>query len=1061
MNLSHRLPLPSLEDYSHSFSSNDASMAFRDCQLRNTSRVADALKRLNRYVPTLNEVELFAAFIAARLTMQSNAPRVRLETIPVFYSLSKTYLQVHVVPYIYLLTHDDNQSVKTEAAKGFTQLCKDIGGLKQCLPQLISAIGAMGATAFEPYNELNADDIMAKSRLACSAMLAASQLLAILSNEIDRKSSAELIQYLKKPLQGIKEALKATDSSPITLFYNQRLRCCLYRLQKETCKIEKCPKLCFKDLIEENDPQCLKYVIPLIEAMDPKDISYEDLPCNPDLLNHFIDSYLQNSSPNQLKTLFLSGKLSDENFAKAINHLISNGWQDYIDYTLISNSPQIWNLLPSDIVNEASKKAQILPACYLIEHPELFSSIEIIDPSSDPNDIVNLICSQSEQSAIPIIVSKYQNLLPQIIENWTKSPKTDWWFKESIDLYSGMIKDHINSLSLTVPTGSQQEFQQMVDKTIINLIESNKDINPDLWKHAALGNDLINLIITKQYEIKADNETKQMVYNVVFHDIETSKDDAEAGLLIGKLASSSETLLNEFPKSFSFMEHYFSEVDINDAPNDVELDFLDGYLSKEFPNFEITLFTQTFQMSRLSKPVMNFLSKLEAKKRQVLFTLSLETQRFAIALLLIATTEETLEVPKLIVFAPFLAIIPRYRSWFDSLDELPESDQIFSRFMLNPLSDQLPQIDHSMILFATSLTDRYDPDTVYEIADKKIESAEPIDYYIILASILRHPSLSTPDKYIPMIIKILSHLHSLPHINTPVLDLLTKYFVISAQLPLQSLTEFLLKASVLLQSDIIKCLQAAIPLYIEKYNEDQCYEIRLALSRGQITSLILFDEAFVPKFVDIPEKNLLPIMEKFPNAASKWYKKHPNPKILEYVIHNVTPILMPKMIKLAVDAAEKIEGVKVTAENNNIYFECGAEDDVFKLRISIPSAYPLESPNIDVFSLGKVNLTQEIRDEVIKESLRPNGFSCAISTWKARIQNIVSSENQCPICMSLLDQNGELPTARCHTCHQCCHHSCLKDWLNNSLKKTCPWCRGEWKKPKGSKRTPKRAQSYT
>ena len=100
----------------------------------------------------------------------------------------------------------------------------------------------------------------------------------------------------------------------------------------------------------------------------------------------------------------------------------------------------------------------------------------------------------------------------------------------------------------------------------------------------------------------------------------------------------------------------------------------------------------------------------------------------------------------------------------------------------------------------------------------------------------------------------------------------------------------------------------------------------------------------------------------------------------------------------------------------------------------------------EIFSIGKETLTRECRDEVIRESNRSSGIVSAINTWKTRILSIFSNESPCPICFSLLDENGDLPKMRCLTCHRCCHSTCIKKWWTNSDHKICPWCRSTWKK---------------
>lgn len=189
------------------------------------------------------------------------------------------------------------------------------------------------------------------------------------------------------------------------------------------------------------------------------------------------------------------------------------------------------------------------------------------------------------------------------------------------------------------------------------------------------------------------------------------------------------------------------------------------------------------------------------------------------------------------------------------------------------------------------------------------------------------------------------------------------------------------------------------------------------------------------------------LIENFPNACAKWFISiGQDEQIREKVSQSYSLKLIPTLIQSTVNSVTSNE-IEVISNEKERTIKCEfiKDDDSFHLQVKIPEDYPLELPRIEIPSIGKDSVTRETRDEVIREAMRPNGLTCAILTWKARIQSIVDNINPCPICLSLLDERGELPKAKCPTCHQCCHQSCMKQWMSNSVKKVCPWCRALWK----------------
>jgi hypothetical protein len=268
---------------------------------------------------------------------------------------------------------------------------KAAGGLKKCLPQLISAIGSMGHIAFNNPSSSDVDELLGNSVLASSVVLAATQLLTRLGGEIDRRSSAELIQYIKVALNGLRLSFEESDQNVESLFFNQKLRCCIYRLQQETRKIKGCPLLLFSDFAKEKDLQCLKYLLPLIQDLDDQSIDWSLLISNGFLLNDLFDRFSQNAGLEELVEAIHSGRLNEANLIAGLDFVSSSGKSPAVDFSRIARIPGIWAKLPIEILTAAADQLVSFDASYLLKFPHLYRSPDQILESSSTNDVAQVV----------------------------------------------------------------------------------------------------------------------------------------------------------------------------------------------------------------------------------------------------------------------------------------------------------------------------------------------------------------------------------------------------------------------------------------------------------------------------------------------------------------------------------------------------------------------------------------------------------------------------------------------------------------------------------------------
>jgi hypothetical protein len=286
-------------------------------------------------------------------------------------------------------------------------------------------------------------------------------------------------------------------------------------------------------------------------------------------------------------------------------------------------------------------------------------------------------------------------------------------------------------------------------------------------------------------------------------------------------------------------------------------------------------------------------------------------------------------------------------------------------------------------------------------------------------------------KHFPEVLcAILTHLKSLPPIDSAIEKALGELFAITARLDITALLDLLVRMTSLECSSIVKLFERTIPAYWSVFSVKQCLQIRLSVSRGPVALLIAFDEAASEQFQNASD--LTQLIELFPAAAARWFAKYPDESVRQRVLKQLSPSLIAQVMSSA--AACSSNEVTVRTRRNSLECECQDGDDIFHLTIFVPVCYPLECPSFELSAVGRERFTRECRDEVARESLRPEGFVCAISTWRAKVPEVINHARPCPICLSLLDKDGEMPKAKCFTCQQYCHASCVRDYRSQFRK---------------------------
>lgn len=1039
MDLSHRLPYPDPDVYLNIFSDGNIKSCYRDLYAKYGKKITIAMGKITKEIQNLDETEVFACFNAARICIFNNSPKIRRDALFLIAEISKTYLTEHTLPYFLILAHDDNAQIKQDASKALAAISRKIGGLKKAKEIVISALGSMGATAFNRENLIDPEEILGKSRIAGSVCLSSSQILGVMMDDLKQNEKAELLQYIRKATEGLYDTLNdIQNSSNDTLFYSPRLRSALYKLHYEALPIPKCPHPLVEKLLLEIDPQCMKVAAQLIPKLCKED-QWKLFIQNPLYLNEFYKEFLANCDDSTIN-MSLSRNLSQENMTNAINLLIKNNFQN-IDVVAICNNPYVWSILPEKLIRDVIKCANTINPKNVILYSKYFDNIQQIrfPDKSLPEEMAAALISVAKTTDINYIEQQWPNATNNCIRIWNKSPKTDWWsdiLKENLRYY---IEDDCGAISMAVPVSESSNFANLVAEVVIDRLNKGQEVTDDMWYATAITDPLIDVIIKLNPNIQIEATKKQDIYTAIYQNIIINTDESEAGELIGHISLSSQTSLMEFPNSYDFLSHFFKVVSIADVPEDIELQYLKDYFEISYSDFLLHVFLGKFDASILDSSISKFVYSIPFERRQNLLSQSIRNQFIENSVILLISADENdrnkLKIDECDILAPYLSMMNIDYDW--------KSD--FAKFCRGEKID-ISNFKGSMEELLWIATKENCPQYISNICASIFPVSLSINFHLFISALLNTDIETT--KFRELLDTALQSLDNLTPLDPQTVLILSDCFAKMSLLQADELISFCSSVSSLLASQhvpsIVSCLHHSIPFFLQKVTREKWIELRNSLSQGPVSGLIEFDSIISEMF----SEDDLSMFRDFPSAASRFYANFNKKDELKDLLSGLSHQMIEDELKKAQNYTIENILISVDVNSHTIHAESISTDDPFTLDVIIPDIYPLETPLFRVSSIGKEKLTQDARDEVKKECMRQDGIFAAISTWAARIDSVISKVEVCPICLSLLDAGMNLPKMKCSTCHKCCHASCLEKWLRNSLKKNCPFCRTKWHRQK-------------
>ena len=889
MDLSHRLPFPEIESYLNIFHNAELSLIYQEMISNNIKKSVLSFSKIIKQLNFLENIEIFAFFNASRFLLTNNSQKLRKESLIFLNSLLDTFLFEDCIPYLLLLTHDENLEIKKLSIEFFSKITRKIGGLSKCLSKVISAIGSMGALAFKDINLNNIEETQSKSRLASLSILSSTQLLILFKNQLNHKEYVELLQYLPKANEGISNHFKDPN-----IFYNQKLRCSLYRLYQETILIQKCPNPNFNLFLNENDSQCIKFLGPLIQQLFKK-IDWDNLILNEKLKEKLFEDFLKFS---KLESISYSMKLniSNKNIINAVKFLISKNNIQYINFSVLSLIPQIWNEFNDDIISEIIKYCNIIDAKFISIYSKFFKNITNINfvENNTIEEISKAIILISNKEDIPYIIKKWPNCIHLCIKQWNKSLKTDWWCSELKDNLLIIIENDITVLINIIPNDYFNEFNFLITNLIIKKIQNNLIINYLFWNYCFLNEELINLIVLN--DILISNSSKKFLnfYHEIFNYLIINKGYQFTAIYFGKLYLKDQNILiNSYPKNFEFLNNYFLYFPLNKVPFKINIFYINKFIKKKLLDFLLLLYLNQFKLDYLDQNICEFL--LNYKDFQELYNYS-KLKNFQNVILLLLFINNKFNFLNEIWITPFF---PKLINFENKTNEDIEFIKFCNNLNYNEkIFDKNYTLSKFMFISNLNLLDNF-----LNFIENFIPTTSSLDFYLSLNGLL----IMNLDNYIfiEILIKLISNLEILPLLNIFTYNLLLKCFQKTSNFNINEIIFFIDQISTFFISSngisIIKCLENVLEEYFLKLSQKDWIKIREILSKGQISNLIVFDSLLIKYFKTFKNdlNKLIDLLKDFPEATSRWRVQDEEILIFEkQIIEKVSDYLINKSFNL-------------------------------------------------------------------------------------------------------------------------------------------------------------------
>lgn len=173
-----------------------------------------------------------------------------------------------------------------------------------------------------------------------------------------------------------------------------------------------------------------------------------------------------------------------------------------------------------------------------------------------------------------------------------------------------------------------------------------------------------------------------------------------------------------------------------------------------------------------------------------------------------------------------------------------------------------------------------------------------------------------------------------------------------------------------------------------------------------------------------------------------WTQKYMSPLIVASSVTTVTKWSQdqdqddrPIEIKASPRGSEIVASIAVDPESPPI-----------SLCVSLPSAYPLESPTVS--SRTRVGVSEKNWNSWLRTFqiiiFSSGSIIEGLVAFRRNVQGALKGQTECAICYSIIGTDRQTPNKKCGTCKNMFHGACLFKWFKSSNSSSCPLCRNNF-----------------
>lgn len=180
------------------------------------------------------------------------------------------------------------------------------------------------------------------------------------------------------------------------------------------------------------------------------------------------------------------------------------------------------------------------------------------------------------------------------------------------------------------------------------------------------------------------------------------------------------------------------------------------------------------------------------------------------------------------------------------------------------------------------------------------------------------------------------------------------------------------------------------------------------------------------------------------SPLESWTQKYFSPALVSASLATVTDWIStqsqevddaPIAVKSSPKGSELVASIAIDPESPPI-----------SLAISLPSAYPLDSPSVS--SRTRVGVSEKNWQSWLRTFqiiiFSTGSIIEGLVAFRRNVQGALKGQSECAICYSIIGTDMQTPNKRCGTCRNTFHGSCLFRWFKSSNSSSCPLCRNNF-----------------